>query len=34
MKKFLSILAVSTFVLFATNNVVAADQQGGVKLLT
>lgn len=34
MKKFLSILAVSTFALFATNNVVAADQQGGVKRLT
>lgn len=31
MKKFLSILAVSTFVLFATNNVVAANQQGGGK---
>lgn len=31
MKKFLSILAVSTFVLFAADNVVAANQQGGGK---
>lgn len=34
MKKFLSILAVSAFVLFAANNAIAADQQGGVRPLT
>lgn len=34
MKKFLSILAVSMLMLFAADNVVAANQQGEVKLLT